>query len=188
MELGLQGRTALVTGAAGGVGRSVAAELAREGVRVALTDRDAHAVGEVAAALAAAGLSAKPYRLDVTDEAHVDDVVGDVVARFGSIDLVVGCAGVSGPVGTPIEDTSLNAWNRVFAVNVTGAFLVLSRALPALRVSDAASVVFVASDSAVVAASGMAAYCASKGALVQFARAAAVELSPHGIRVNAVCP
>lgn len=188
MELGLEGRVALITGAAGGVGRAVAAELSREGVRVALADRDADAVGEVGAALIAKGLGASAHPLDVTDEAQVAAVVADVVSQWGGIDLLVGSAGISGPVGTPVSETALADFSRVLAVNVIGAFLVLARALPALRASNAASVVFIASDSALVAAPGMAAYCASKGALVQFARAAAVELEADGVRVNAVCP
>lgn len=188
MDLGMQGRVALVTGAAGGIGRAVAAELAVEGARVALTDRDAGAVADAAAALRAGGAQASAFPLDVTDEAQVAAAIEAVVARFGGIDIVAGCAGISGPVGTLLAETSRADWDAVFAVNVTGSFLVLEHALPALRRSDAASVVFVASDSAFVITPGMAAYCASKAAVVQFARAAAIELAGDGIRVNAVCP
>lgn len=184
----MRGRTALVTGAAGGIGRAVAEELAAEGVRVALADRDRAAVVAVAADLAGRGMAASGFATDITDEAQVAALVDAVVERFGGIDLVVGCAGISGPVGTALGDTTLADWERVLAVNVTGAFLVLRGALPALRASDVASVVFIASDSALVAAPGMAPYCASKAALLQFARAAAVELAGDGIRVNAVCP
>jgi NAD(P)-dependent dehydrogenase (short-subunit alcohol dehydrogenase family) len=187
MELGLRGRTALVTGAAGGIGRAVAGVLADEGVRVALMDRD-DAVLDAAAALARRGFPASAHRADLTDEGDVRAAVDAAVEGLGGLDLLIGCAGISGPVGTPLGETSLADWERVLAVNVTGSFLVLKHALPALRASDAASVVFVASDSALVAAPGMAPYGASKAALLQFARAAAVELAADGIRVNAVCP
>lgn len=171
-----------------GIGRAVAEQLVVEGVRVALADRDADAVMGAAASLNESGAEASAFPLDVTAEAEVSSVLADVIQRFGGIDVLVGCAGVSGPVGTPMEDTTRAQWEAVFAVNVTGAFLVLKHAMRALRASDAASVVLVASDSALVAASGMVPYCASKAALVQFARASAVELAADGIRVNAVCP
>ncbi len=181
MELGLQGRRALITGATGGIGRAVAAALRAEGVRVALLDRDAPATHGLAAELGGLAVPA-----DVTDEAQVAASVASAAAALGGLDLLVGCAGISGPVGTELERTSLDDWNRVFAVNVTGAFLVLKHALPLLRRSDAAAAVLVASDSALVAAGGMAAYCASKAALVQLARAASVE--SEGVRINTVCP
>lgn len=188
MDLAMRGLTALVTGAAGGIGRAVAERLAAEGVRVALADRDVTAVTEAATVLVAAGADASAHEMDVTDEVHAAAAINEVVERYSGIDLLVLCAGVSGPVGTSLVKTSRADWDAVFAVNVTGVFLVLKHALTTLRASDAASVVVVASDSALVAAPGMAPYCASKGALVQFARAAAVELAPDGVRINAVCP
>lgn len=184
MELGLRGRTALVTGAAGGIGRAAARALVAEGAHVALMDRDAAAIAALVRELG----DASAHPADVTDEAQVVAAVADAADRWGGLDLLVGCAGISGPVGTALADTALADWDAVFSVNVRGSFLVLRAALPALRASDAASVVFVASDSALVAAPGMAPYCSSKAALVQFARAASVELAADGIRVNAVCP
>ena len=164
MELQLQGRTALVTGAAGGIGRAVAQALTAEGVRVALLDRSVRGLAETAALCA----GSVPVVADVTDEAAVAAGVAEAVAALGALHTVVCCAGISGPVGSGIEQTSLAEWQAVFAVNVTGAFLVLRAALPALRAALAASVVLVASDSAFVASPGMAPYCASKAALVQF--------------------
>lgn len=184
MELQLQGRTALVTGAAGGIGRAVAQALTAEGMRVALLDRSAAGLAETAARCA----GAVPLVADVTDEGAVAGAVAAAVAELGGLHTVVCCAGISGPVGSGVEETSLADWERVFAVNVTGAFLVLRAALPALREAPAASVVLVASDSAVVASPGMAAYCASKAALVQFGRALSVDLADHGVRVTSVSP
>ncbi|KHK95530.1 dehydrogenase [Microbacterium mangrovi] len=184
MELRLIGARALVTGAAGGIGRAAARALVAEGCRVALLDRDAAALSSLADSLRDAGGAVSVHPCDVTDEASVDAAV----RAAGDLDIVIGCAGISGPVGTPLAETALADWESVFAVNVRGTFLVLRAAIPALRRSDAASVVLVASDSALVAAPGMVPYCASKAAVLQLARAAAVDLAPDGIRVTAVCP
>jgi len=184
MELQLRGRTALVTGAAGGIGRAVAQALAAEGVRVALLDRSAEGLAETAATCP----GSVPVVADVTDETAVGAAVADAVAALGALHTVVCCAGISGPVGSGIDETSLAEWQAVFAVNVTGAFLVLRAALPALRAAPAASVVLVASDSAFVASPGMAPYCASKAALVQFGRALSVDLADDDVRVTTVSP
>lgn len=184
MELQLQGRTALVTGAAGGIGRAVAQALTAEGVRVALLDRSAEGLAETAATCP----GSVPVVADVTDEIAVGAAVSDAVAALGALHTVVCCAGISGPVGSGIDETSLAEWQAVFAVNVTGAFLVLRAALPVLRAAPAASVVLVASDSAFVASPGMAPYCASKAALVQFGRALSVDLADDDVRVTTVSP
>lgn len=188
MDLGLRGRTALVTGAAGGIGRAVAVVLAAEGMQIALADREASAVTEAAAELARTGAATMALTVDVTAETEVAAAVQAVVEHWGGLDVLVGCAGVSGPVGTPLSRTTRAQWDGLFAVNVTGAFLTLKHATSALRASPVASVVFLASDSALVATAGMVPYCASKAALLQLVRAAAVELADDGIRINAVCP
>lgn len=184
MDLRLDGTTALITGAASGIGRATALALAAEGVRVALLDRDGAALAEVAGGCA----DAVVLVADVTDEIQVAAAVDKAVDALGALDAVVCCAGVSGPMGSPIDEISLAEWNAVFAVNVTGAFLVVSSALPALRGAGAASVVLIASDSAFIASEGMVPYCASKAALVQFGRALSVDLADDGIRVNMVAP
>ncbi|MDR2997389.1 MAG: SDR family oxidoreductase [Microbacterium sp.] len=188
MDVGIAGRTALITGAAGGIGRAAAHAFAAEGAHVALVDRNAAALDALAAELAVTGIRASAHPADLTDEAQDSAAVAAASSRHGGLDVVIGCAGISGPVGTPLADTAASDWDAVFAVNVRGAYLVLRAAIPALRASDAASAVFVASDSALVAAPGMAAYCASKAALLQLVRAASVELADDGIRVTAVCP
>ena len=184
MDLALAGMTALITGAGSGIGRATAHELAAEGVRVALLDRDARALRETASGCP----DAVTVIADVTDETQVAAAVAAAVAALGGLDAVVCCAGISGPVGAGIEEVSLADWNAVLAVNVTGPFLVLKHALPALRTAAAASVVLVSSDSAFVASPGMVPYCTSKGALVQFARALSVDIAGTGIRVNTVAP
>jgi len=186
MDLGLSGATALVTGAGSGIGRAVALALFAEGARVMLLDRDEVALRETASGCPGSAVLVA----DVTDEQQV----ADAVAPIERLDVVVCCAGISGPVGSGIEDITRAQWDAVFAVNVTGTFLVLQHALPALRAAarasggSGASVVLLSSDSAFVASPGMAPYCASKAALVQFARALSVDLAETGIRVSNVAP
>lgn len=184
MDLQLRGTTAVITGAASGIGRATALALAAEGVRVALLDRDGASLAEVAGVLG----DAVVLVADVTDEVQVAGAVEMAVHALGRLDAVVCCAGMSGPVGSPIDEVSLGEWNAVFAVNVTGAFLVVSSALPALRAAGAACVVLISSDSAFVASAGMVPYCTSKAALVQFGRALSVDLADDGIRVNTIAP
>ncbi|WP_353115705.1 SDR family oxidoreductase [Microbacterium sp.] len=183
MDLGLRGRTALVTGAAGGIGRAVARALAAEGMRVALLDRDREGLHDTARVCGGVVVPA-----DVTDEEQVSAAVQEAGRVLGGLHAVVCCAGISGPVGTGIEQTSRTQWDAVFAVNVTGAFLVLKHAIPLLRAAPEAVAVLIASDSAVVASPGMAPYCASKAALVQLGRALSVDLAGDGIRVATVSP
>lgn len=178
MDLQLTSRRALVTGAAGGIGRAAVRALAAEGVRVGAVDLDPR-VRE---------LGGPAFVVDLADADAAAAAVDACARELGGIDVLVLAAGISGPVGTPLGETSIGAWERVFAVNVTGAFVTLRAALPWLRASDAPAVVVVASDSALVASPGMAPYGASKAAVLQLALAAAVELAPEGIRVNAVCP
>ena len=180
MDLQLRGTSALVTGAGSGIGRAVARALAAEGVRVALLDRDESAVRDAARECP----DSIVLVADVTDE----EQTAAALATVDRLDAVVCCAGISGPVGSGIEEISLAEWNAVFSVNVTGPFLVLRHALPALRAAGAASVVLISSDSAFVASPGMVPYCSSKAALVQFARALSVDLAGTGIRVNTVAP
>ncbi|MGN7188811.1 SDR family NAD(P)-dependent oxidoreductase [Microbacterium enclense] len=178
MDLQLSSRRAVVTGAAGGIGRAAVGALAAEGALVGAVDLDPR-VREIGGH----GVVA-----DLTDADAAAAAVDACAREVGGIDVLVLAAGISGPVSSPLEETSAADWERVFAVNVTGAFLTLRAALPWLRRSDAPAAVVVASDSALVVTAGMVPYAASKAALLHLARASAVELAPEGIRVNAVCP
>ena len=185
MNLGLEGRVALVTGGASGIGRACVDALVAEGARVAIVDRSPGGP-EIAAALRGAGADVAFVHADVTSEDDVRAAVATVAADFGRIDAVLGCAGVSGPVGTLLADVEADAWDQVMAVNVRGNFLVAKHAIPHLAHSDVATVVFIASDSAFVAFEGMAPYTASKGAVVALTKAVAVD-HPE-VRANALCP
>ncbi|SFW83257.1 SDR family NAD(P)-dependent oxidoreductase [Amycolatopsis australiensis] len=170
METGLAGKAVLVTGGASGIGRACVRAFEAEGARVGVIDRD--------------GTDAAIVRADVTDELAFAAAVDGIARRLGGLDVVVGCAGISGPVGTPLAGTTAADVSAVLAVNVTGQFLLAKHALPWL--GDGGSVVLLGSDSAFVAAPGMVPYCASKGAVVAMTRALAVEVP--GVRFNCVCP
>ncbi|RKT54872.1 SDR family NAD(P)-dependent oxidoreductase [Saccharothrix australiensis] len=172
MDLGFTDRKVLVTGGASGIGLACARAFRAEGARVVALDR-ARGPADVDTVLA-----------DVTDEPGLAEAVTTAVRRLGGLDVVVGCAGISGPVGTPLVDTSAADLAAVLAVNVTGQLLLAKHTYPHLATGGA--IVFLASDSAFVATPGMAPYCASKGAVVALTRALAVELDR--VRVNCVCP
>ncbi|AXB43423.1 SDR family NAD(P)-dependent oxidoreductase [Amycolatopsis albispora] len=176
MRLDLAGKAVLVTGAASGIGLACARAFLAEGARVGVLDRAPapELDGDVVT-----------VRADVTDEASMAAAVGEVAGRFGGLDVVVGCAGISGPVGTPLADTTAAEFGALLAVNVTGQFLLVKHAAPWLSAAGGA-VVLLASDSAFTSAPGMVPYCASKGAVVALTRALSVDLP--GVRVNCVCP
>ncbi|VXB63384.1 SDR family NAD(P)-dependent oxidoreductase [Aeromicrobium sp. 9AM] len=188
MDMQLAGRAALVTGAASGIGRATAFALAREGMRVALCDRDTHGLEDVAAALAATGTEVLLATADVGDERQVARAVTATAGQWGQLDTLVCCAGISGPFGLSVDEITTAEWAAVMAVNVTAPFLFVKHTLPLLRASDVASIVLMASDSSFVAAPGMVPYVTSKGAVLQLTRALSVDLVPDGVRVNCVCP
>jgi meso-butanediol dehydrogenase / (S,S)-butanediol dehydrogenase / diacetyl reductase len=146
---------------------------------VLLADVDAAAVEALAAEL---GAAATPTYLDVRDE----DAVAAAFADAGRLDVLVNVAGIGSTTNTP--DTSLETWERVFAVNVTGTFLCCKHAIPALASTGGGAIVNVASVAGLVGFRNRAAYCASKGAVIAFTRALAIDHAADGIRVNAVCP
>ncbi|MCR6482537.1 SDR family oxidoreductase [Amycolatopsis sp. OK19-0408] len=169
MRTELAGKAVLVTGGASGIGLACVRAFREEGARVGVIDRTPGDGVEVA---------------DVTDDAALASAVATVAGRLGGLDVVVACAGISGPVGKPVAETTAAEVAAVLAVNVTGQFLLVKHALPHL--GDGGAVVLLGSDSAFTAAPGMVPYCASKGAVVAMTRALAVEVP--GIRVNCVCP
>lgn len=172
----LAGKTAFVTGGCGGIGSAICARFAREGAAVAAAD--------LAGGKAPAG--ARFVETDVTDEASVRAAIGSAAAEWDKLDILVNAAGIE--IEKSIEHTTLEEWNRIFAVNVTGMFLVSKHALPLLRKSGAASVINFGSYDGFIADPGLAAYCATKGAVHALTRAMACDHGPEGIRVNAICP
>ena len=183
---GVEGRIAVVTGAARGIGTAVTAALAGQGALVAAVDVDADAVEESAAAHRAGGRRVLGFGADVSDPAAVDRVVADTERLLGDIGILVNVAGVLRP--GPVLETSDADWTATFAVNTTGVFL-LARAVARRMVPrGAGSIVTVGSNAAGIPRTGMAAYAASKAAATMFTRCLGLELAAHGIRCNIVSP
>lgn len=180
-------RRVLVTGAAAGIGAAIAGALARAGATVVLADFDAPALATRCAALAPTGAPIHAVALDVRDAASVEAAVASAWSAGGGLDGLVNCAGVY-PI-QPLLETSAEEFDRVLDTNLRGPFLLTAAvARRMLAAHHGGSVVNVSSTASVLARPGIAHYGASKAALNQFTRVAAVELAPFGIRVNAVLP
>jgi dihydroanticapsin dehydrogenase len=180
----MEGRVALVTGAASGIGRAAVRRLAAEGARVAAVDLD---VAGAEAALAEAGADGVALQCDVTREAEVAAAVTATVDRLGRLDALLACAGHPGPV-TPLADVEEADWDVVFDVNVKGVWLCCKHAIRAMRPRGGGAIVIMASDSSFVSSPGIGAYCASKGAVLMLVRSLATDHGPEGIRTNCVAP
>lgn len=178
-------RSVLVTGAARGIGRATAEAFAAAGARVALLDQDEAAVHAAAEELRGAGHDTLPIVADVASSAAVDHAVAQCAKVFGGLDVLVANAGIS--EACAIDEYTDEAWNRILAVNLNGAFYSIRASLPHLKRSRG-TIVIVSSMTGVVGQARGAAYDASKGALIAITRSLALELAPAGLRVNCVCP
>ncbi len=181
----LSGKTALVTGGRGGIGRAIIARFLREGARVYAADLTPEG------SLATHDEDGSHFvKLDVTQEADAIAAMARVGGETGKLDILVNAAGIE--IEKTIEETSLEEWNRSFAVNATGTFLTSKYALPLMRKAAAggtsASIINFGSYDGFIADPGLAAYCATKGAVHALTRAMACDHGPEGIRVNAICP
>ncbi len=180
LHVALEGRTALVTGAAQGIGRAIALGLARCGARTLAADLDAAGLSEAASA----GLETAV--LDVTDPASAASVIG----RFGAPDILVHSAGgVCGQVGQAAETVTPAQWQAILAVNLTGAFTVAQAVIPAMKAAGRGRIVTISSGAGLgVSLTGIQAYAAAKAGEIGLTRQLAHELGPFGITVNSVAP
>jgi NAD(P)-dependent dehydrogenase (short-subunit alcohol dehydrogenase family) len=177
----LEGRRTLITGAGSGIGRAIAERFGGEGASVLAVGRTPEPLEETAALVRAAGGEAATAALDVADA----EAVAALFAGLDALDVLVNGAGI---VSThTAEDTPDELWDRVFATNVRGTFLMSKHAMPLLRASRGA-IVNVASVAGLVGVPDRAAYCASKGAVISLTRAMAIDHVGEGVRVNALCP
>jgi NAD(P)-dependent dehydrogenase (short-subunit alcohol dehydrogenase family) len=180
-----EGRTAVVTGAGSGLGRATAIRLAQEGAAVACLDLVLDATAQTAAAITEAGGRARAYAVDVSDPASVRDTIAAAVADLGRPSVLVNCAGIGKFAHShemPFED-----WSRIIGVNLTGSFLMAQAVLPHM-LDGGGAIVNIASNAGLMGQPYSAAYCASKGGVIQLTRALADEYLSRGVRVNAVAP
>jgi NAD(P)-dependent dehydrogenase (short-subunit alcohol dehydrogenase family) len=183
----LDGRIALVTGAARGLGRAIALALAEAGADLALGLRDASRDDGLAGEIRDLGRRALPLQMDVTRLEEVDAAVAATVEQFGSLDLLVNNAG-GGAGLVPAEEVSVAAFDRTLNVNLRGAFFACRAAFAPMRERGFGRIVTVSSQAALVALPGEAAYCSAKAAVSHLTRCLAVEWGRHGITVNSVAP
>lgn len=182
----LDGRIALVTGAAGVIGTETMKLLAMRGARIVAVDRDADALQRAVAQLPASA-EALAITADVTQEAEVAGYVKAATARFGTIDAFFNNAGIEGQIG-PIVKASLEDFRRVLDVNVVGVFLGMKHVLPVMIAQNSGSIINTASVAGLYGAPDVAAYSASKHAVIGLTKSAANECSGTKVRVNCVCP
>ena len=188
----IDGRVAFVTGAASGIGRAAAIALAREGARVMVTDIDAPGGRETAAMITGSGGIAQFRGQDVTEEDRWAELATRTLDLFGRLDILVNNAGIG--IGVPITDMTLDQWNRQLAINMTGVFLGMKHAIPAMRTAKpegvyrGGSIINISSVAGLVGSAGLSGYCATKGGVRLFTKAVAMECAAaqDGIRVNSV--
>jgi NAD(P)-dependent dehydrogenase (short-subunit alcohol dehydrogenase family) len=179
------GRTAIVTGAGSGLGRATAIRLGAEGAAVACLDLVLDAAQQTAAAIREAGGNARAYHVDVSQPASVHAAVGAAAADLGRPEVLINCAGIGKFANS--HEMSFEDWSRIISVNLTGSFLMAQAVLPHL-LEHGGCIVNIASNAGLMGQPYSAAYCASKGGVIQLTRALADEYLKRGVRVNAVAP
>ena len=185
MEKYLSGKTALVTGAASGIGKAIALLYAQLGANVMVSDLDAEKGQQVVADITEAGGQARFQRTDVGDPAQCEALVQATVAAFGQLDIACNNAGIGGEQN-PVGDYSLDGWKKVIDINLNSVFYSMKYELAAMK--QGASIINMASIMGQVGTAGSSAYVAAKHGVVGLTKAAALEYAPQGIRINSVGP
>ena len=180
------GKTALVTGAATGLGQAIAKALAEQGADVALADKPGESLLETRSLVEACGVKALEVDMDIRDIAQIGAGVGRVMSVFGRVDILVNNAGINRP--SPGLEVSPENWDDHFATNVRGGFFVAQQVAPSMIENSWGRIIFISSQSGLVGIPGQPVYCSSKGAVIQLVRTLGVEWAKHGITVNSVAP
>jgi NAD(P)-dependent dehydrogenase (short-subunit alcohol dehydrogenase family) len=186
MRLG--GQTAIVTGAAKGMGRAISLRLAGEGADLVLAARDVPPLEALAVEVRVLGCRALVVSVDVRDEGQVRALVDASVKAFGRIDALVNCAGTTGPIETPVHELRAEDWDDLLAINLRGTFLPTKHVVPVMLRQRHGKIVNVAGTSGLRGYKLRAAYSSSKWAVRGFTRTVALEVGPHGVNVNCVAP
>ena len=182
------GKTALITGAAGGIGRSCAQKLAEAGARVIVTDIEQEGLQKTVSLITEAGGTARGLAQDVTEEAVWQELIADIKANEGALHVLVNNAGIA--IGVSILEMSLDDWRRQSAINLDGVFLGCKHAIPLMGESGAGSIINISSIAGLRGAAGLAGYCATKGGVRLFSKSVASECAAAElpIRCNSVHP
>lgn len=182
----LDGRTALVTGAATGLGAGIAVALARQGADVAISDRPGESLAQTAAGIERLGRRVFAFDLDVRDLDQSRKAISAVTAALGRVDILVNNAGINRPTAG-LEVTEEN-WEDHYRTNVKGGFFLAQQAAPAMIQRHWGRIIFISSQSGLIGIPGQPVYCSTKGAVIQLVRTLGVEWAKHGITVNSVAP
>jgi len=186
----LEGKVALITGAGSGIGRAIALAFAREGARIGINYfHSAEGARETLAMVARIGAEGELLAADVAEESPVRNMVGQLVKRFGGLDILVCNSGI-GTSSSPdrVAEIFEQDWDRVLEVNLKGAMLASKHALPVMARRGRGSIIFISSIRGLLGNPSLASYCASKGGEVLLAKQMALDYAKDGIRVNCICP
>lgn len=187
MELNLKDKVVLITGATGGIGEALCRRFAAEGCRLAIASTSQAKLDALIPTLGLAADRVKGFVCDVTVEDQVKDYVDGAAAAFGGIDIVIPNAGYEGEYQL-IQDVTMESYMKVYSVNVFGVVFLCKYAAPYLIERGKGAIVTIASNGSYTTAAGMSAYCSSKHAVAGVAKSVALELGPHGIHCNYICP